>query len=88
MADDDDHRAGFARRPTFLADEVAVFAGVDEDGERLVVVHLDAVRADIDPVAVGIFDDHQTLGADIPAAVVLRANAAPETRARRRRRRG
>src|SRR5262249_9537189 len=71
LADADHHRAMLATLPVFPPDDVAVLAVLDEDRERVLVMYLDAVGADIDPVAVGIAGDDEALGADVAAAVVL-----------------
>ncbi len=71
LADADHHRAMLAALPVFAADDVAMLAVLDEDDERVLVVHLHPVGAEIDPVAVGIAGDDQAFGADVAAAVVL-----------------
>src|SRR6185312_15007657 len=69
QADAHHHRAGFAALPIFAADHVAMLAGLDEHDEGAAAMHLDAVGAEIHPVAVGILGDHQAFGADIAAAI-------------------
>ena len=61
---------GLPLRPPFAPDDVAVLAGLDEHAERLLVVHHDAIGAEIDPVAVEILGDDEAFGADVVAAVV------------------
>ena len=39
--------------------------------ERVLVVHLDPIGAEIDPVAVGVAGDDEAFGADVAAAVAL-----------------
>ena len=70
-ADHDRDRAGLAALMVFAHDQVAVLALRGHHGRDVLVVHLDAVGAVVDPAGVRILHDHHAAGADVVAAVML-----------------
>ena len=67
----DQHRARLALLEIFLADQPAMLAGRNPHAGVLLVVRDGAVGAEIDPAGVGVLHDHDAIGADVAAAVLL-----------------
>ena len=65
------HRQRLAALERFVAVDAAVMAGGHHDADRLLVVHLGAVGAGVQPVLLGIAGDAVGAGADVAAAVLL-----------------
>ncbi len=68
-AADDGDRAGLAALEVLVAELPAVLAGRDVHAHALGVVDHDAVRPEVDPVAVRVLQDVDDAGPDVPAAV-------------------
>ena len=64
-------RTRLALGEILVADQPAVLAGRHPDAGGVAVVRHHAIGAEIDPAGVGIAHDHDVVGADIAAAVLL-----------------
>ena len=71
VAAGDQDRAGLAGGIIFVADLPALLAGRNVDRDVVLVVHHAAIGGGVDPAAVGIAHDHEIVGADVAAAVLL-----------------
>ena len=67
----DQHRARLSGAEVLLANLPSMLAGRDPERDVSLVLHHHAVGPAIDPVRLGIAHDHEIVGADIAAAVVL-----------------
>ena len=71
LTEADHDRTRLSLGPIFFPNQPAVLARRNPDAEGIVVVHTNAISADVGPFLFGILHDHHAARADVPAAVML-----------------